>query len=294
MQHMHRKSRRQFQHPILPMDAWTPVAGKEVGPFRRVARGHFPPEVCLSGRQWHDGPWARSGRLMPVPPPFTLHSGQAPGYYRVADTTLEGYELYIGEDAEPNLAGSPDATSATLPFSHTITPPVAGQTDFRSVVRYRNRYNLVSQNQYSRSIVVDSGGDQVTAAPSSASDVQLRDGRGLRVIVEAVYMPDADGSDAADTWVIYYTDTGADPVPGVDSPVTETMRGVTGVAGPELRLLYNLGPFSAAADVRVIVRVKRSSDDEDDGSTSVVQHTVASLPVIPGGALFGGAQYRQM
>ena len=212
------------------------------------------------------------------PPNWSRYEIDARGTYNIGNILIELYELYVGEDGDnPDFTASPDATSATLPFSYALTPPVAGTKEYRLTCRLRNRNNLVGLNQYARSFTIDDAGDLVVPDPSSPTSIVLRDMTGLQVRVTAKYHYTDDGDDAADTWAVYVTDTGTDPVPGVDVPETETMR----LYGPHAGLNRALGPFAAEADVRVIVRALRSGDSADDGNTTVYQHDVTSGPDAP-------------
>jgi len=310
----HRKSRKQFRREAQPLAPNADTAGKTTSTFRRVLLAQFPPRETLVGRTirrngFYDASvywmWPQQFRRVIIAPPrneqdlrgavrrrdakppqWIEYTQDVSGTYRVAGVV--SYELYVGSDAEPDFTGAADATSATLPFSHALAAPGAGETDYRATVIYENEYGLKSLNRYSRSFVIDDAGDQVTPDPTGPEDVSLRDGDELAVIVTATYRPDADGDNAADTWLVYATDTGADPVPGVDEPTEVAMRESTLTE----YLNYSLGPYAAGADVRVIVRVMRSADDVTDGNTDVVQHDVTTVPASPGhtGA-FGAGQF---
>ena len=70
--------------------------------------------------------------------------------YRVADDSLEQYELYVGEDAMPEFDASdqPVATGATFPVSWTPPTPSSGDTILLyAVTRKRNKYGLLDHNQ---------------------------------------------------------------------------------------------------------------------------------------------------
>lgn len=242
------------------------------GYYRLRARGKFPPRLALCGR-------ASIG--VAHPPPWVESQQTYFDNYRVENTTLEQYELYIGEDGSPNLSGSPDATSATLPFSHTISPPVSGETNFHCVVRKRNAYDLISLNQYERIIIVDDNGDEVIPDPSSPVDVELLNWYGEKVVLNATYNIDNDIS-PANTWSYYVTDNGVDPIPGVDPEIEEDMHS----ASVPQRLHVVFGPYADATDIRVIVRTKRSSDNVTDGNTTVYQLITAEAPGTPSGNAF--------
>jgi hypothetical protein len=242
-----------------------------------------PPPHLLSGRVV---------RSLPKWPQWLEYATAFTDRYRVEDTTQNLYELYVGEDgSDPDFTAAPAATSATLPFDYALTPPLAGTKEYRIARRYRNEFGVVNLNQYSESFTIDDAGALVVPDPTSPQDTALSDGNGYRVVLTAKYYPDDDGDNRADTWDIYYTDDGTDPDPALDTPVEVTM----GQVASEETLVRYLGPFSAGDDVRVILRVRRSSDDEDDGNSTVVQHDVVAQPTAPGdGFTFGGSAHEYM
>jgi len=311
-----RKSRKQFRREGQPLAPNADVAGKNVNAFRRFLHAQDPPIKQLSAKhlrregisedivvipyQWLIRRFVpaqfppieifrgRSNRRNAKPPEWAKYDSQAGAYYRVADTTIELYELYIGEDgAEPDFTAAPDDTSASLPFSYALTPPGAGTKEYKATVRFRNRYNIISLNQYSRSFIIDDAGNLVTPDPSAPQDVALSDTTGLKVKVYANYYPDDDGDNSADKWRIWATDTGVDPDPA--DPVTAEIA--MKLIMPRENLIYNLGPYAKGADVRVLIRTYRSGDTTDDGNTTVYQHTVTSGPSDPSKInFFGGEQ----
>ncbi|MBU0847504.1 hypothetical protein KKH23_10000, partial [Patescibacteria group bacterium] len=185
--------------------------------------------------------------------------------FRLADTTIEGYELYVGEDEEPDLTAAPNATNATLPFSHGITPPVSGETEFRAVVRYRNAYDLVSPNTYSRSRTVDDNGDEVPQPPT-APTFSIETGPGGIVKILAYYNP-GDDETVADTWRIY-AEEGADPVPGVDTPTEVSMEADAVIGSPVFALHYDSSQYGHNVEVRVLVTAYRTSDSAESSNTT--------------------------
>ena len=292
------------------------VAGKEVGTLRRFVPASMPPVEELEGRvvrgvgYFDTTPFWRCPTFFPrfVPaqfppvrflegrtrrglakPPEWLKYGQTfRDACRVADTAQALYELYVGEDAVPDFTGAADETSATLPFSHVITPPVAGTTVFHAACRQRNQYGIVSMNQFASQFEVDDNGDLVVADPSGPEDVELIDAKLGKAVLFATYYYRSDGDDAADTWQIYSTTTGVDPVPGVDTPTEQTML----KSLSDERLHLSLGPYASASDLRVILRAKRSADDATDGNTTVFSLTTVTFPDAPTvGGTFGGSVY---
>lgn len=198
-----------------------------------------------------------------------------PGRYRIADTALILYELYIGVDAEPDLTLAPDATSATLPFSEVVAIPGSGERTFYSVVRKRNEYNLLSLNRYSRKITIDSAGALVVQVPTAPADGTLEDYAGGKLTVTAHYFTTWD-ADPADTWLIYSRSNGTDPDTGIDTPAEVAMT-AGGLFPSRKRLQELLGAYTFSADVRVILRTMRSSDSAKSIDSDVLQINVGTF-----------------
>lgn len=196
------------------------------------------------------------------------------GLYRIADDSLALYEAYLGIDAEPDLTGAATATGASLPLSVAVTPPPSGTRTYHCVLRRRNKYGVISQNVYSRLVRINSAGAQVALDPTAPSSTTVVDAGGGYVTVRAIYAAGQDSS-PADTWQVYETSTGADPVPGVDTP-TEYAMGTASPYSGGIELDQDIGPYPVGADVRVIVRTKRASDSLVSTNTTATTVTVAS------------------
>ena len=207
-------------------------------------------------------------------------------HFRIADDSLARYELYEGVDVNPDFTGSAIATSQTLPFSSTITPGVTDETHKYTVLE-RNEYNIASLNQSSTDFVLDSSGDVVLSVPSSPVSVSLIDGINGTVVINASYYYTDDGTSKADEWLIYLRSNGTDPVPGVDTPLTQDIRTSNGFS----YLNYGISGVSGGSDARLILRVNRESDSVTDGNTTVYQLTTAATPSTPTGTAFGGRTY---
>ncbi len=218
--------------------------------------------------------------------------------HRVADTTIEGYELYAGVDgADPDLTAAPDATSATLPFNFALTPPGGGTREYRTTVLFRDRYDLPSLNEWSRTVTIDTAGDEVVANPSAPTEVAVTELGGGEVRVEAIYSAANDAS-PADTFQIYVSGDGTDPVPGVDTPVQVTMGTVaTNLARPGKRLRHTLaaGPYGKNETLRVIVTTFRVSDSGESTNTTATTLTITLVTPIAAqfGRTFLGTTHRQ-
>ena len=210
------------------------------------------------------------------------------GDYRVENAGLVGCELYRGVDAEADLSAAPWETFSTLP--HESAALDVSHT-YHFVLRYRNAYNLVSQNVAETIVIVAADGSQTEPNPSAPDNVAIEAAAAGTAQVTAQYFYLPDGLYAADTWLIYFTDDGADPVPGVDTPTEVAMVHSDGIA--------KLDWTSPAADhndtIKVIVQTRRSGDtDYDSTNTDIVSCTAStSGPAAPTGHTFIGRTSEQ-
>jgi hypothetical protein len=221
----------------------------------------------------------------------TTFSNTLTGCYRIADSALARLELFVGVDADPTFS-SATATSASLPFSYNLTPPVSGNRDYRYTVRQRNQYDLSSFNVYHRSTIINSAGVLVTPEISDPADITLTNVAGGEVDITAVYHS-ADDTDPADTFLIYITTNGVDPNPASDTPIErDTNRREGGIPfdamfgvypGTDKYLSYTVGPYAWGTDLRVLVRMRRQGMPDVDGTnTAIVSTTVSTVePAIP-------------
>lgn len=214
--------------------------------------------------------------------------------FRVADDSLERYELYVGEDAMPDFDDSlqPVATSATLPFSYTPSTPSSDQTiQFYAVTRKRNKYNILSHNQYPTIVEINELGEEELGPLTAPEIVKIMDGDSGEIFVRARYPKHVDRNEA-DTWELY-VEEGIDPDPDVDTPVeTEDMESTMGV---DYQWRVATDGLTPGLTYHVMVVVSRSDDstDEETGESSVTEHTCAETYDIDAEdtSLFGGQEF---
>ena len=225
------------------------------------------------------------------PPPvvyFQQYTGGGSGLYRIENTTIEGYELYIKTSTPVDLSGAYTTFSATKPYTSALA---AGAT-YYVVELQRNRYGLVSNDdapqEFRFEIAV--GGAQVTNPPGGGGstsgffgpqNVTLTDEGGGTIRVQADYYWYEDGTtNRANQWKVY-AKVGSAPNPAVDSAtatVTMTYRGST--AAP---LNTTITGYANGNVVHVIVTAYRSGDSKQSGNTTATTVTVdASAPTLPG------------
>jgi hypothetical protein len=219
------------------------------------------------------------------------YTGSLDGAYRVEDAATEGYLLYRGVDAAADLTASAWETFSSFP--HTSADLAAGHT-YQFVLRKRNKWGLISQNLTAWSVTIDANGHQQSIAPQGPSDVAIAAAAAGTVEVTARYNWQADGVWAADTWLIYLRSNGTDPVPGSDTPITLAMNQADAVA----LLGYASSAFAEGADVRVIVRTRRTATAAApgaDSANSTVYRATATLlgPDAPEVSAFIGDQIEQ-
>ena len=211
----------------------------------------------------------------------TGYTGTISGLYRIENTALQRYMIWVGYDEEPDLSLAPDAYSTTLPWDYSVNDADPGTTqEIHAVVRQRNQYAIASLNTYSRLFLNDENGDEVVPPPSAPYSVSLTETYGGELLVSALYAPSGDTTQA-DTWQIYVAE-GADPVPGVDTPTETTMVADSFFGTPRYRLDQRLGPYAIGSDIRVIVRTKDSVTSAVSTNTTAVTASVTlTNPDVP-------------
>lgn len=190
------------------------------------------------------------------------------GKYRIADSSLAVYELYIGEDTAPDFTASPAASSATLPFSHALTEEVTSNW----AVRKRNTYGLRSFNTLTAAVVVGVGGADETPVLTDPTVVSLVSGPGGIARLWVRYNG-ANDATAADYFRLYITDDGSTPDPVTDTPADTAMR-QNALARPELEQIIEIGPYAYGDVVKVIVRAYSSELEAESASETVHSLTI--------------------
>lgn len=252
-----------------------PPRRKKLRRARVVQSERVPPHVLEGSFERR-----RRGRLKFVEFRQTYQDG-----FRIADTQYDLFELYVGEDQQPNFSAAPAKTSATLTMTYTPTPPGSGTKTLYLVVRRRNPYTLRSFNVWAKTIVINSSGVEVLGPVSAPRSVETYDGASGYVRVVSKYLRTDDAS-PADTWNVWVK-IGANPVPGVDA-VTYSAAMV--FFFDEASLAVSLGGYTPGADARVLVAAKRTSDGVL-GQAAVEQHTLAVGLNVDDGDAFGGEAF---
>jgi len=196
-------------------------------------------------------------------------------HYRVADDSLDRWELYLEEDQLPDFDASdqPVATSTSLPFSYS--PALPGSPDVKelwAVVRKRSKYDLLSFNLHPTILTIDSGGEEELGELTDPEILQVFDGDAGEIIVFARYPYGVDRNEA-DTWELYAED-GVDPDPDVDT-VRDT--GAFGAPGADYLWRASATGLTPGSTYHVMVVVRRSeeSGSGEDGRSTVSQITLA-------------------
>lgn len=189
-------------------------------------------------------------------------------YFRIGDTSLEGYELYVGDGIAPDFDSAPAATSSTIPFDYALP----ADSIYNLAVCYRNRYNLRSFNVLTTRKVIDAGGVDITDILTNPSSITMESKPGGEVDLTMTYLGSTDTT-AADTWRLYITTDGSTPDPGTDTPVDHTMQS-TGLGLNDVTQTIQLGPYAYGTVVKVIARTYSSTLVDESNSLTVTTETV--------------------
>ena len=205
------------------------------------------------------------------------------GLHRAANDALDRYELYRGQDGDPDFS-TPWETFTALPHE---TAALAVDHDYSFVLRCRNRWNLVSQNVRAWAVRIAADGSAEPVPPAGPDWVNLAAVAGGTVRVRAAYAYERDGDYAADSWLIYLTSDGSNPDPDIDTPTVVSMRKTGGAAA----LDWTSGAFADGATIKVLLRTRRTAapnvDSENTGIETVEANTDGPAAIDPLRARFG-------
>ncbi len=199
------------------------------------------------------------------------------GLFHMAEDALKLYQLWVGEDADPDFTTTPEATSATLPFTFAISAPGGGTEEQRCTVLYQNEYGIQSLNRKIRTLVSDTGGDEVVQTPNAPIEFSVVDTYGGKIAVRASYNHAEQGANAADMFEVWIEADGTSPDPTTDTVVyTESMSSPSALF-PTRRLWEELGPYPSGLALKVLVTCKRTGDASRSSNTTAVSHTVGTV-----------------
>jgi hypothetical protein len=215
-----------------------------------------------------------SGLSSQSPPTRLVDAG---GVHRVADTSLQRYELFHGVDAAPDFS-SPTATAPTLPLT---LGPLSYPADHQIVLRRRNAYGLSSQNTDPIVIRLDADG-RTRLPPPSAPTVRLEvTPTGVDVVAayDAALDPSAERADQL-TLRLSTTGPAAAAPPSILTPTSVDDRLAVRVPVP----------LTAPMTVAVLVRTRRSVDGQESVNTDEATLTLSAAPAAPSARALIGRQ----
>ena len=194
------------------------------------------------------------------------------GRYRVENADKSGYLIYIGYGSMPDLSGPADAFSPALPTSVSVTPPANGEQEIFVVVRSRNSFNLVSQNQKPLTFLLDSNGDEVLGPLTVPSDIGIACITEDGFLVNARYEGYFNDRNKANRWEVYLK-AEESPIVGLDVPAA------TGpIKGAEMQTA--IGPYpETGLTYYLVVAVRRTADNAV--ATIASEIFVPAAPAMP-------------
>lgn len=281
-----RNKRLEESHPQLISDSDFPYQEQRRWPVPIL--GPLVPPKLLERRYTYELPnyedyWQQQRRFQPISSSFLVSQEGVFGIYnsmygvvqinsfRVQNLSMEGYEVFVGSGALPDLTQPPAAFSPNLPISIAATPPVSGLLTYYILVRFRDSYGLESQNQHYSTVTIDSSGNIYEPPISNPQTLQLIALPEYKIKVLATYPGYGVDEFPATHWRVYCNTV--PPVPGVD-PETAVVL-VTGKT-----LTVTLGSF-APGTYYVNVLLYRSTDNTVSSSlTGSITLTVAPDEVI--------------
>lgn len=219
----------------------------------------------------------------------TTYAGKLLGMHRIANDALRGWLTYVGDDQLPDFEATEfdfEAVAVGTTAADYSTPALTADQISRVVLRFRNQHGVIQQEFTFQDFDVAASGALNHAPPSPPQGVLASAAQDGAVQVTALYNPNEDGDEAADTWAIWIETDGTSPDPDVDA-VTDTVDMIVG-SGDLQALDYTSASGLVDGAVAVVaVRTRRNFVDPVDSiNTDTVSTTVNSVaPVKPGGAL---------
>ena len=125
----------------------------------------------------------------------TTYTDTINGWYRIADTAQDQYEMWVGEDVEPDLSAAADETGA-LTLAHTVASPASGTKNINVTLRKRNDIGLLSQNSEYKTVTINAAGTDVTSVLSTPTTVTLTEQPAGELLLEATNPAGLDASPA--------------------------------------------------------------------------------------------------
>lgn len=185
------------------------------------------------------------------------------GVFRIANSSLEYYGIWIGQDAPPDLTSSPTATFTGSSYSASLA---AGHTYYLST-NQQNQYGMWSENTDWTVIVVNGSGHQVNPPPSAPTNPAIVS-NGTTFTVTAAYFFAVDGSTPADNFAVFISFDGSAPLD--ETPI---LVPVGGDIGGFYYLNWTSGTESVPTTARCVVQMYRSSDGQYSTNTNEVDVT---------------------
>lgn len=230
----------------------------------------------------------------------TTYAETLAGLFRIADDSLDRYELRLGTNAPPALSNAPVATSPTLPI--TYSGLAVDGTEYHVAIDRRNAWDVVAQSIQATVIRTTADGG-VRPAPAAPYSITWRPGAGGVFTLSAFYsrysdqIYDATATpprwiDNADAWLIYARYDGTDPDPDTDTPTVVAMTQVDNIES----LAWTSAAKTAGTVGKVIVRTRRSAsvsgEGDDVDSTNVDVYSATAATAGPTGNRLRGFQRR--
>lgn len=190
------------------------------------------------------------------------------------NTMATTYALYHAIDAMPDFTAAPAATSATLPFTFSMT----GEGVHNVVTRIVSADGVESQNITATRIRLNASDQVVSLAPTVPREVSIA-AAASGAYTLAAYYPYFRDVDPADKWVLFVRTDGTDPDPDLDTPVEVAIEaGHDGFA--KLNYLSGSGPGGQTVKAIVGVRVTGGDDTVSGIVSAVTSVTGPSAPTV--------------
>ncbi len=210
------------------------------------------------------------------------------GLTRHGCTVWDRWELYVGDNDDPDYDAAPAHTHATK-TSLTFGPTSASHV-YKCMALHRNEFGVRTKPRTGEETVIrtDASNNLLTNPPTGPCLVQLFNRAEGKIMVAAEYLADNDPvTEQANYWAIYEKTDGTDPDPAVDTPTLVAMDGTHLIWTSATHL--DLTPCSYLVRTRRVVGLVTSESENTTAydATASWYPAIVRRPTVTGGRMYG-------
>lgn len=193
------------------------------------------------------------------------------GACRISDATLPKYLVFVGQDAAPDLQGTPDYELDEADLPYTLTSALSADHDYDIRIVSQNKHGVRDDDEGQIIVLrLNASGDVEEDPPSAPYLVSVENDADGKIHIEAFYDPRREGDTPAEQldlratrWALYIGTADDMPDPDADEPVAVAMHHTSQVS-PERLSYTSPSAYLEYSTVYVAICAQRN-----DGTTEV-------------------------